>query len=72
MKKLTINTSAGKFDLELMEHHGKDLVATISRTNGNKYLQLYQVPRKVRKIIKKNYKIALLDVKLLNYMLGLC
>ena len=72
MKKVSLRTPVGIYDLELIESQEQEFVATISRREGTRYLHLSEVPKKVRKVIKSYYKIDLLDVNLLNYMLGLC
>lgn len=67
MIKRTIKTTCGNYDLEFIDH----CVATISKSDGNCYLHLRQLPKKVRKYIKANYMIKLLDVDTLNRVLGL-
>jgi hypothetical protein len=73
MKKVTLRTPVGSYDLELLESQGEIMVATISKHLGaTRYLHLCEVPKMVRKYIKANYKVELLDVNALNYMFGLC
>lgn len=71
MIRRQLRTALGNYDIELISS-GKDLcVATISKSNGNCYLQWRQVPKLIRKYIKSNYKVELYDVNTLNRMLGL-
>lgn len=72
MNKYTLKTVLGDFDYEVIEKKGREYIATISKTDGNRYLKLNEVPAPVIAFLKKaGYKIELFNADLLNYALGL-
>ena len=72
MEKYTIKTVFGSYDYEVIESNGKEYIATISETDGNRYLKVSEVPKAIVAFFKKaGYKIELFNVDLLNHVLGL-
>ena len=72
MERYTLKSVLGSFDYEVIEKDGKEHVATISKTFGNRYLKASEVPKPVLKFLKNaGYKINLLDVDVLNECLGI-
>ena len=74
MEKYTIKTTKyGNYDYEVIITKGKDYVAAISKSDGNRYLKVSEVPKPIIAYLRKaNYRIELLNVDLLNEHLGLC
>jgi hypothetical protein len=72
MDRYTLNTILGSYDYEVITKGNTDYVCTISRTLGNRYLTLKEVPKPIIAFLKKcKYKIALYDANQLNTVLGL-
>jgi hypothetical protein len=72
MERYTLKTVLGSFDYETITVKGVDYIATISHSNGNRYLKITEVPKPVTKFLKAcGYKIALYDATQLNQILGL-
>lgn len=72
MDKYTIKTVLGNFDYEVITHNSKEYVATISKSNGGRYLKKSEVPSPVLAFLRKSgLKIELLNADILNECLGL-
>lgn len=73
MEKYTIRTILGSYDYEVITVGNQDYVATISRTNGSRYLKKSEIPKPVLQFLRNcNLKIALYNADKLNEQLGLC
>lgn len=73
MELYKLKTTIGNFDYEVIIKGNIEYVATISKSNGNRYLKPSEVPTPIMNLLKKqNYKIDLLDADELNKQLGLC